>query len=101
MTSRLDLQKKLEDILGSRRVYFQPPESIKLSYPAIIYKKNKVDILYANDTNYLRHDSYEISYITQNADDELVDILLFLPYCSLTSNYVVDNLYHFIFTITL
>jgi hypothetical protein len=101
MASRLDLQKKLEKILGSRNVYFQPPESIKISYPAIIYRRDNVDILYANDSNYLRHDSYELTYIAEKADDDLVDILLALPYCSFNSDYVVDNLYHYIFTLVL
>ena len=38
MASRLELQDTLETILESRNVYFNPPESIKMNYPAIIYK---------------------------------------------------------------
>ena len=34
MASRLELQSKFEELLGSRNVYYQPPESIKMSYTA-------------------------------------------------------------------
>ena len=37
MANRLDLQALLEDLLGSRNVYYQPPESVKMNYPAIVY----------------------------------------------------------------
>ena len=37
MANRLDLQALLEDLLGSRNVYYQPPESDKMNYPAIVY----------------------------------------------------------------
>ena len=32
MASRLKLQTMLEEILGSRNVYFNPPESVKMKY---------------------------------------------------------------------
>ena len=38
MSKRKDLQKLLEQTLGSRNVYFQPPATIKMQYPAIRYE---------------------------------------------------------------
>ena len=35
------------------RCYFQPPESIKMNYPAIVYSLDDVDKTYANDGVYL------------------------------------------------
>ena len=35
---RNDLQKLLVEVLGSKNVYFQPPESVKMKYPAIVYQ---------------------------------------------------------------
>ena len=43
MRNRLDLQKIFEDILGSKNVYFQPPESLKMKYPAIRYSLDDID----------------------------------------------------------
>ena len=49
MAGRLELQSKLEELLGTRNVYYQPPESIKIGYPAIVYFKNNIVNRYAND----------------------------------------------------
>ena len=38
MAPRLDLQKLLVELLGSDNVYFQPPPSVQMNYPAIVYK---------------------------------------------------------------
>lgn len=42
--SRIDLQYLLENILGSRHVYFQPPETVKMNYPAIVYSLDGIDL---------------------------------------------------------
>ena len=52
MDSRPNLQTKLEQILGSRNVYFQPPESIKLNYPAIVYKRSNIQNTFADNEVY-------------------------------------------------
>lgn len=41
--SRIDFQHLLEEILGSPHVYFQPPATVKLEYPAIIYSLDNLD----------------------------------------------------------
>lgn len=64
--SRLELQRKLVDILGSTNVYFQPPESLKLKYPAIIYKLENIGNRYANDDVYKQDRSYSLTYIDAN-----------------------------------
>lgn len=52
MGSRLELQSELEKILGSRNVYFQPPASVKIKYPAIVYSRKSIDNNFANNTVY-------------------------------------------------
>ena len=54
MASRLELQSKFEELLGSRNVYYQPPESIKMSYTAIKYSISDVDVRHADDPAYSR-----------------------------------------------
>ena len=39
MKTRYELHEFLCEILGSRNVYFQPPESVKMKYPAIVYER--------------------------------------------------------------
>ena len=99
MASRLQLQSKLEELLGSKNVYYQPPESVKISYPAIIYSKNRINTTKADDSNYLKKNQYEIIVISRLPDNPVIDKLLDIPYCSYDRHYVSDNLNHDVLTL--
>lgn len=99
MASRLQLQSKLEELLGSKNVYYQPPESVKISYPAIIYSKNRINTTKADDSNYLKKNQYEIIVISRLPDNPVIDELLDIPYCSYDHHYVSDNLNHDVLTL--
>ena len=99
MANRLDLQSLLEELLGSRNVYYTPPESIKMQYPAIRYSKKKIESVHANDSKYLMRDCYELIVISRTPDRPVIKKLLELPYCSYDRPYVADNLYHDVLTI--
>ena len=99
MASRLDLQTELERILGSRNVYFQPPSSVRMQYPAIVYSRKDVDGQFANDKVYRKLPCYEMILIDKNPDSTFVDKLLDLQYCSFDRHYESDNLNHDVFTI--
>lgn len=92
--SRTDLQKLLETVLGSKNVYYRPPESIKMKYPAIVYDMITVDSRFANNTNYLVNARYTITLIEKEADSKYLDKLLELPYCKHTSHYKSEGLEH-------
>lgn len=99
MANRLDLQSLLEELLGSRNVYYTPPESIKMQYPAIRYSKKKIESVHADDSKYLMRDCYELIVISRTPDHPVIKKLLALPYCSYDRPYVADNLYHDVLTI--
>ena len=99
MANRLDLQSLLEELLGSRNVYYTPPESIKMQYPAIRYSKKKIESVHADDSNYLMRDCYELIVISRTPDHPVIKRLLALPYCGYDRPYVADNLYHDVLTI--
>lgn len=99
MASRLDLQSKLEEILGSRNVYFQPPESVKISYPAIVYSRPDIDIKKADDSTYLKTNRYSITVIDRLPDNKAIDALLELPMSSYDRHFNVDNLNHDVITL--
>lgn len=99
MANRLDIQSLLEELLGSRNVYYKPPESIKMQYPAIRYSKKKIESVHANDSKYLMRDCYELIVISRTPDHPVIKKLLELPYCSYDRPYVADNLYHDVLTI--
>lgn len=100
MDNRLILHSRLIEILGSERVYFQAPESIKLIYPCILYKKSVIDIDYANDKVYNYHQSYEVTIIDEDPDTELVGkMLMSFKKIKFNRHYVADNLNHYVFNV--
>jgi len=94
MDRRLSLHQILVNILGSNNVYFQPPETIKLQYPCIIYSRNDIDQKYADNKSYISRVRYSITLITRTPDSGLVKAILELPYCSYDRYYAADSLSH-------
>lgn len=94
MADRIELQSLLEELLESRNVYYQPPESTKMSYPAIKYSKSTIRSTYANDRKYGTRDCYQLIVISKLPDDPVIKKLLELPYCSYDRHYIADNLNH-------
>lgn len=99
MASRLELHETLCKILGTRNAYFQPPASVQLKYDAIVYALADIYAMQANDDKYHVRKIYTIAYIHKDPDSEIVDEILMLPMCSFDRRYVVDNLYHDVFTL--
>lgn len=100
MASRLSLQTMLETILGSRNVYFQPPASVQMKYPAIVYSLANIDNAFANNKVYMQSTSYELTLIDKNPDNEFVKKISTLPCCRFDRHFRSDNLNHYVFTIT-
>lgn len=94
MGTRIDLQVLLETLLGSTNVYYQPPETLKINYPAIIYSKSRIDTKKADDSTYLKNTRYNIIVVDKKPDNPVIDKLLSLPYCSYDRHYNSDKLNH-------
>ena len=99
MSRRLELQEIFEELLGSKNVYYQPPESMNMSYTAIKYSRSDMNTRYADDTTYSKMTKYEVIVIAKNPDDPVIEKILDLPYCSYDRHYVSDNLHHDVLTL--
>jgi hypothetical protein len=102
--SRLDLHAILIGILGTggnavSRVYFQPPPSIRMEYPCIIYKRSDRKDLFSNDRIYLDMKQYSITVVDKNPDSLIPDKVLDLPYCSFSTHFAVDGLNHDVYNL--
>lgn len=97
--SRNDLDALLRSTLGSGNVYFQPPESQKLSFPCVVYRLDDQNDIYADDQTYRRLKRYSLTYITKDPDDPKVDSFDDLRYCSMNRAFTSDNLNHYVYTI--
>lgn len=99
MASRLELQTKLEELLGSRSVYYNPPESQKMEYPAIRYTKKNIDVKRASNVIHTQKTCYEVIVISVRPDDPVIEKLMELPYCSYDRPYKASNLHHDVLTL--
>ena len=76
MGKRVDLHTKLKEIMaavlgrdpGSDHVYFQPPENIRLKYPAIIYSRNNMPRIHADNSVYGMGIEYSVIVIDPNPE---------------------------------
>ena len=94
MGSRLELQSILEELLGCKNVYYQPPENLKMEYPAIRYSRDDVNSRNADNIKYSACNRYEIIVIDRRPDNEVINKILQLPYSSYGRHYAADNLNH-------
>lgn len=99
MASRLELQDELEKLLGSRNVYFQPPASVQMKYPAIRYSLSNIEKWHADGMPYKKARGYELILIDPDPDSVFVDAISMLPYCRFDRYYPSDNLNHYVFTL--
>lgn len=97
---RMQLQHELINVLGSKNVYFQPSESVKMKYPAIVYHFDNAKTRYANDKAYFSMRKYTVTAIDKNPDTEWdKTILQHFEYCRMDRIFVADNLNHWVFTL--
>lgn len=99
MGSRLELHALLENILGSKNVYYQPPPSLHMEYPAIVYSRSNITNDFADDFAYKQNTFYEVTVIDENPDSEFVAAISRLPFCRYDRHYPSDNLNHDVFTL--
>lgn len=99
MRDRTQLHSMLVKILGSRNVYFQPPETIKINYPCIIYERHDINNTHANNDIYLDPRQYRVTIIDPDPDSDIVNRMAKFKMAKFVKHLVVDNLNHDIFNI--
>lgn len=99
MATRVELNALLESILGTGKVHFQPPASVSLSYPCIVYSRDDIDTRFADNIPYTRFKRYQVTVIDKNPDSVIPDKVAALPMCSFATHFTTDNLNHDIFNL--
>lgn len=94
MATRLTLQNKLESILGSRNVYYNPPESQKMSFPAIVYNLSDLRQVHADNRKYIDYTTYKITVVSKQVDHPAIRAVLDLPMTKFSANYTKNGFYH-------
>lgn len=98
--SRIELHERLCRFLGSRNVYFQPPETLKMAYPCIVYNLSGIRTRCANNEVYTMDKRYDVTLITKDPDNNLIDkMVVDFSLCGFDRPFVSDNLYHYVYTL--
>ena len=106
MGRRLDLHHCLRDLYekvtgqsSDKKVYYQPPASVKLTYPCILYKLSEMPPTFANNLPYQIEHEYELTVIDTDPNSKLREAIAGLKHCRLSRVYESDNLHHYVFHI--
>lgn len=102
MVRRLILQNLLEELLGSKNVYFQPPSLEVLSsrgFPAIQYSIDDLYVNHADNLNYHNKERYQLFLIDRQPNPTMFEKIANLKMCSFERSYNQSNLRYDVFTI--
>jgi hypothetical protein len=99
MDRRLELHELLVDLLGSRSVYFQPPNNTQIQFPCIVYQRDAAETKFAGNLPYLYQKRYSVTVIDRDPDSPIPDRIAALPMCSFNRFFTADGLNHDVFTL--
>lgn len=99
MGLRLNLQSLLEDLLGTRNVYFQPPNNVQMQYPCIVYTRDNADTKFAGNLPYRYTKRYQVTIIDRDPDSPIHDKVAALPMCIFDRSFAANNLNHDVFSL--
>lgn len=98
--SQSQLQSILETVPGVKKVYFQPPASVRMVYPCIRYNWATNYVRYADNFPYHVMRRYDLIVIDEDPASPIPEaVCQMFPYCSMGNSYVADNLHHFPITL--
>lgn len=102
--SRLALHDILIEILGTQgqtvsRVYFQPPSTVKLEYPCIIYSLSDQKDFFSGDRIYFGMNKYLVTIVDKNPDSLFPEKVHDLPYSAFSTKFNKDGLNHTIYSL--
>jgi hypothetical protein len=98
-TRREEFQTLLEGLLGTDKVYFQPPTNVTMVYPAIVYNRDYRAVQFADNTPYFGMTRYQVTVIDRDPDSLVPDKVAMLPMTTMVRHFVADGLNHDIYDV--
>lgn len=97
MGQRLELHAVLLEITPT--VYFQPPASLTMSFPCIVYARDRAEAAFADNQTYRSTKRYQVTVIDQDPDSLIPDKVAALPYTTFDRWFAVGNLNHDVYDV--
>lgn len=95
--TRLELHEELLKFCNN--VYFQPPATVRMRYPAIVYSINYMENAHADNEIYNQATQYTITIIDEDPDSQIFEAFKKYRRARFSRAYTADQLNHFTFTI--
>jgi len=98
---KIRTQSELQTLLLTitQNVYFQPPATVVMKYPCIVYHRDDIDTKYSNDKPYSNTVRYLVTVIDSNPNSNIIEKMLLLKLCNFERHYTKDNLNHDVFNL--
>lgn len=81
-------------------LYIEPPENIKMVYPAAVITTTGYRSRYANNKKYQIQPRIQVMVVSRQAQHPLVDLFVRRPRCRHSNHLVKDGLHHDYFTLS-
>lgn len=85
--------------IGGPAVYFQPPPTVQMVYPCIVYEIDGEHGIHADDKPYVNRRRYAVTVIDPNPDSDIPDYIRHLESARFERFYTSDNLNHTVYAI--
>lgn len=96
---RSSLSQMLHNIAGVKGVYYQPPNGTEMKYPCIVYERNDIRNIHADDNVYLQRHMWTITVIDKDPDSNIVQQVSMIRGIRFDRHFASDGLNHDIFTL--
>lgn len=97
MRTRLQLRDALLDAIGLENMYFQPPNTVQMKYPCVVYGLSNHYVRHSENQPYVGYKMYQITIIDKDPDSKYQDLPLKMPFCRFERHYTADNLHHWVY----
>lgn len=97
MAARAELSEVLHGLASN--VYFQPPATIQMSYPCIVYHRKPPQIEHADNRPYRKDTLWQITVIDRSPDSAIAEAVEELPGIHCDANFTQDNLHHYVYSL--
>ena len=95
-----ELKSLQNEVLGYQHTYFEPPESARMKYDAVVYELAGINVHRASNRSYTIRDGYQVTVISRDPETKMPHAIQErFERCAPGRPFVRDNLYHFPFTI--